>query len=149
MDVVTVMESFRNQIQAFPEAKVVEHGPFKMKFSVFANWSKPIDETKVSCHANSYTKPILFLLTVNDYLEMVDQIVSTLQVFCSTGSGFIIESLEHLISISTSTNRFVEAVIIQLLQISITIIFVEHPEQTRQFMFCVLSSGRVKSLLKS
>ena len=96
MDVVTVMESFRNQIQAFPEAKVVEHGPFKVQFSVFANLSKPIDETKVSCHANSYTKPVLFLLTDNDYIEMVDQIVSTLQVFCSTGSVFIIESLEHL-----------------------------------------------------
>ena len=27
---------------------------------------------------------------------MVDQMISTLQVFCSSGSGFIIESLEHL-----------------------------------------------------
>ena len=96
MDVLAVIESFRNQIQAFLEAKIVEHGPLTVQFSGFANLSKPIAVTKVSCHANGYTKPVLFLLTDNDYLEMVDQIVSTLQVFCSTGSGFIIESLEPL-----------------------------------------------------
>ena len=63
-----------------------------MQFSVFAKLRKPSDETKVSCHASSYSKPVISFLPDDDYFEMVDQIA----VFCSSGSGFIIESLERL-----------------------------------------------------
>ena len=57
---------------------------------------KPLDETKVSCHASSFSKTVLLSLSNDDYFEMVDQMVSTLQLFCSSGSGFIIESLDQL-----------------------------------------------------
>ena len=57
---------------------------------------KPIEETTVSCHASSFSKIVLLTLSEEDYVEMVDKMISTLHVFCSSGSGFIIESLEHL-----------------------------------------------------
>ena len=56
----------------------------------------PIDDKTVSCHASSFSKNVSLTLSEEDYFEMFGQMISTLQVFCSSGSGFIIESLEHL-----------------------------------------------------
>ena len=74
------------------------YGSRSNKCSVFGvcKVGEPLGETKVSCHASSFSKTVLLSLSNDDYFEMVDQMVSTLQVFCSSGSGFIIESLDHL-----------------------------------------------------
>ena len=88
------MDAYKIDIQGFIKKKLSELGPVKLQFS--ANLVKPIEETKVSCHARSTAKVLLTELDDNDHYSMVDQIVSTRQIFCSSGSGFIVSSLEHL-----------------------------------------------------
>ena len=76
--------------------KSFEHGPIKLQFSVFAKLLKPIEELQTSCHASSNAKALITELDDIEYFSMVDQLVSTLQIFCSSGSGFIVSSLDHL-----------------------------------------------------
>ena len=89
-------QSCKDDIQKFLQTKVMELGPIEVQFSNFANLLKPIDETKVSCHASSYAKPVITQMDDNNYYSMIDQMVSTIQMFCSSGGGFIVESLAHL-----------------------------------------------------
>ena len=96
LDLLDVMESCRIEIETFLISKVKEQGSIQVQFSVLAKMINPIDETTVSCHASSFSKIVLLILSEEDFFKMVDQMISTLQVFCSSGSGFIIESLEHL-----------------------------------------------------
>ena len=100
LDLLCLMQSCKDDIQKFLQTKVMELGPNKVQFSVFANLLKPIDETKVSCHASSYAKPVITQMDDNDYYSMIDQMVSTIlvadQMFCSSGSGFIVASFAHL-----------------------------------------------------
>ena len=96
LDLLCLMQSCKDDFQKFLQTKVMELGPNKVQFTVFANLLKPIDEIKVSCHASSYAKPVITQMDDNDYYSMVDQMVSTIQMFCSSGSGFIVASLAHL-----------------------------------------------------
>ena len=96
LDLLCLMQSCKDDIQKFLQTKVMELGPIKVQFSVFANLLKPIDETKVSCHASSYAKPVITQMDDNNYYSMIDQMVSTIQIFCSSRSGFIVASLAHL-----------------------------------------------------
>ena len=91
------MDLFKVDIQAFIKKKLSELEPIKLQLSAFAFLVKPIEETKVSCHGSSNAKAIVTEFDVSDYYSMVDQMVSTLQVFCSSGSGFIVSPLEHLV----------------------------------------------------
>ena len=96
LDLHCLMQSCKDDIQKFLQTKVMELGPIKLQFSVFVNLLMPIDETKVSCLASSDAKPVITQMDDNDYYSMIDQMVSTIQIFCSSGSGFIVPSLAHL-----------------------------------------------------
>ena len=96
LDLLALMDSLKKEIQSFLINKIIESGPLKIQFSVFASLMKPIDETKVSCHASSHSKVALISLNDDDFFQMVDEMVRTLQISCSSGSGFIIESLQHV-----------------------------------------------------
>ena len=84
LDLMTYMELNKSNIQLFVKEKCKEFGPIKVQFSTFAHLIKPIEEKKVSCHASSFAKPFLSFLDDDDFYEMVDQMVSTLQIFCSS-----------------------------------------------------------------
>ena len=96
LDLFAIMDDYKNDIQTFTKSKFFEHGPIKLNFSVFAKVLKPIEENQTLCHASSNAKALLTELDDIDYCSKVDQMVSTLQIFCSSGSGFIVSSLDHL-----------------------------------------------------
>ena len=79
-DLLCLKQSCKDDIQKILQTKVMELGPIKVQFSVFANLLKPIDGTKVSCHACSYAKPGITQMDDNDYYSLVDQMVSTVQM---------------------------------------------------------------------
>ena len=56
LGLTSVMECFRSKIQSFMKKKFAEHGAIKVQFSIFTSSIKPVDETKVSCHASSNSR---------------------------------------------------------------------------------------------
>ena len=90
------MDEYKVDVQCFSKKKLSELGPINFQFSAFADLIGPIVEIKVSCHASSNAKAIITELDDSDFYSLADQMVSTLQVFSSSGSGFIGSSLEHL-----------------------------------------------------
>ena len=96
LDLLSLIKSLKEEIIDFTRSKITENGPIKLQMSVYANLIKPLDEAKVSCHSSSYSKPVLSSLLEEGYFDIVDQMISGLQVFFRSGNGYIIESLEHL-----------------------------------------------------
>ena len=96
MDLLALMELFECRIEFFLKSKIEEIGPIEIQVSSFALFIKPTDETRLSCHGSSFSKVVLISLNDDDFYVMTDKMVSTLQVFYSSGSGFIVESIEHL-----------------------------------------------------
>ena len=90
------MESYRRKVQSFLMAKIIDLGAVKVQFSVFSSLVQPFDGTNISCHTSINWKPVFLELRDDGHFERVDQMVSTLQVCCSSGCGFAVESLEQL-----------------------------------------------------
>ena len=107
LDLFAIMEVYKNDIQTFTKSKIYEPGPIKLHFSVFAKLLKPIDEIQASCHASSNAKALITELDDIEYNSMVDQMVSKLQIFCSSGRGFIVSSLDHL-DISINLHKLIK-----------------------------------------
>ena len=90
------MESYRRKIQSFLMTKIIILGAVKVHVSVFSSLVQPYDETNISCNTSINWKPVFLELREDGHFERVDQMVSTLQVCCSSGRGFAVESLEQL-----------------------------------------------------
>ena len=68
LDLLSSMESLKEKIINTTRNYFTENIPIKLQMSVYANLIKPLDVTKVSCHANSFSKPVFSSLTDEEYM---------------------------------------------------------------------------------
>ena len=69
LDLFSLVEEYKVDIQCFILKKLSELGPIKLQFLAFADLIKPIEGTKISCHARSNAKDTI--------TELVDRILLT------------------------------------------------------------------------
>ena len=149
LDLLCLMQSYKDDLQKFLQTKVMELGRIKVQFSVFATLLKPIDETKVSCHASSYAKPVITQMDDNDYYSMVNQMVSTIQMFCSSGSGFIVASLAHLDINNNLFKPIKGSSFLPTPEVFRNKIFFRNNNFLRSILFCIFSNSSTLPLFKS
>ena len=65
----------------FVRNKIAELGPLKIQLSVFVQMMKPMDETKVGCHANTKSKTLTTGLSDDEICVMIDKINNSSKFF--------------------------------------------------------------------
>jgi hypothetical protein len=80
-------------------------GNIKFQLSIRVKLVKPMDDSTVSPYFNGVAIPLYSNgLDAQDYLFMVDQVISSLSIFCTSGSGWVIDKL-LLVDININQHR--------------------------------------------
>ena len=85
-----------DDLKLFVRNKIAELRALKIQLSVFVQMLKPIDDTKVGCHANTKSKTLKTELSDDEIFEVVDQTNNRIQIFPLGGSGFDVQKIDHL-----------------------------------------------------
>ena len=96
IDVFNFVTEHLEDLKLFVRNKIAELGPLKIQLFVFVQMLKPTDNTKVDCHANTKSKTLTTELSDDQIFEMVDQMNSSIQIFSTGGSGFVVQKIDHL-----------------------------------------------------
>ena len=76
----------------------------KIGLTIAVDLVKPLKNDKVTTFFNSFLARIANNITDEDYLDLVDQLMSKLNVFASCGSGRVVESLQS-VEVKTATRQ--------------------------------------------
>ena len=76
----------------------------KIGLTIAVDLVKPLNNDKVTTFFNSFLARIANNITDEDYLDLVDQLMSKLNFFASCGSGRVIESLQS-VEVKTATRQ--------------------------------------------
>ena len=82
-------------LKLFIRNKIAELGPLKIQLFVLVQMSKPTDDNKVGCHANTKSKT-LTTEPSDEIFEMIGQMNNSLQIFSTSSSGFVVQKIDVL-----------------------------------------------------
>ena len=57
---------------------------------------KPLEEERVTVHFPSPIERVAHELVQDDFINMIDAIIAQINVYCSGGSGWVVETLKTL-----------------------------------------------------
>ena len=75
----------------------------KLGFSIQVSFEKPLTQDKASSYFNSAMQPISTILSEDEFYKHVDQLMTQVNIFCTAGSGWVIE---RLVSLDVKMNKY-------------------------------------------
>ena len=90
------LTSSEESIISFVNEKLPFHGSNRVGITVHAKLCKPLEEERVTVYFHSPMERVTHELVQDDSINMIDAIISQLNVYCSGGSGWVVETLKTL-----------------------------------------------------
>ena len=72
------------------------HGSNRVGITIHVKLCKPLEEENVTVYAHSPMERVAHELVQDDSINMIDALISQLNVHCSGGSGWVVETLKTL-----------------------------------------------------
>ena len=82
-----------NQILSFIDGKLPENGSTRVGLTIHVRLLKPLEGETVVVYFHTRMERLGHELDEDDFNNFVDQLVSQLNVYCSGGSGWVVETL--------------------------------------------------------
>ena len=95
-DLWVFMQANKHRITAFTNQLIRQTGSIKLMFQMAVQLVHPFKGDEIIMHASSFARPLLISFDDDSYYAMLDEMMSSLQVFCSSGSGWTVDKLLHL-----------------------------------------------------
>ena len=90
------LTSSEESIISFVNEKLHFHGSNRVGITIHVKLCKPLEEERVTVYFHSPMERVAHELVQGDFINMIDAIISQLNVYCSGGSGWVIETLKTL-----------------------------------------------------
>ena len=96
MEPFQFLTSSEESIISFVNEKLPFHGSNRVGITIHVKLCKPLEEERVTVYFHSPMERVAHELVQDDFINMIDAIISQLNVYCSGGSGWVVETLKTL-----------------------------------------------------
>ena len=90
------LTSSEEGIVSFVNKKLPFHGWNRLGITIHVTLCKPLEEERLTVYFHSPMERVAHELVQDDFINMIDAIISQLNVYCSGGSGWVVKTLKAL-----------------------------------------------------
>ena len=88
------LTSSEEGIISFVNEKLLFHGSNRVGITIHVKLCKPLEEECVTVCFHSPTERVAHELVQDDFISIIDALVSQLKVYCSGGSAWVVETMK-------------------------------------------------------
>ena len=96
LDPFEFMVHQQENIRQFIDHQREQHGSLKYGICLKVDFLKPLEEVTTCSYFNSQLTETVSPVSFEEYFEHVDQLISQINIFCTAGSGWVIDRLASL-----------------------------------------------------